>query len=237
MNMKSFLSLSAVFCATALVAVATPVTPTYNTFGNLAGATFGGNGISTAATAIATANSGNDTITLGLTANPKFPTPPIGAPLANDGAGTFSTAPGTVSSGGNTYANWNFDFYVNVAGGGSLSGYVFKLFYGNNNSTLLSINNLTSAYGADMNSTTTIQNSFNLAFAFLGVPGFDPNAAGQYAFELQVQTAAGGPVLATDAIVVNVGSVPDATSTAGLLGLGLAGLGLVGFAKNRLQKA
>jgi hypothetical protein len=235
MNTKLLLSLSVAWCATGLVALAAPIAPTGSPLVTLNAAGWGGTGIANTAVAETTDNLGNgNAITLGLTATPRYPNPPVGEPLNNNGSGTFYATPGSADATHLGYGTWNFDFYVNLVGGGNFNNYVFTLIYGNNavgfTSTVL--NTLYSA----TSSTTTIQDSYNLGF--LTIPGgFDPNANGQYGIELEVTSPTGGAPILTDAINVNVGTVPDATSTAGLLGLGLGSLSLVGFAKNRLQKA
>jgi len=81
---KTLFTLALMAAATA--SQAAPVSPFYTTFGNLAGATFGGSGIPTDPTAITTANG----VTLGLTAFGRYANPS----LTNDGAGTFTATPG-----------------------------------------------------------------------------------------------------------------------------------------------
>jgi MYXO-CTERM domain-containing protein len=192
------------------------ITPTYTSFGDLAAATFGGSGISNDYVAIT--NYGG--VTLGLTATPRFAAPAVG----NNGAGTFYATPGI--SGG--LALWNFDFYAHNAG---VNDVFVELLYdfdpgaGTDSGMLGSI---TSALGAG----ATGQNSWNLGFAFLAAgfppvnaPGylpFDPNAVGEYSFALILRDA-NSTELARSAINVNVGTVPDAASTAGLLLAALAG--------------
>lgn len=218
--MNRLLGITVLLSAAGMVASASPVTPTYTTFGTLSGATFGGSGIPNDAVAITTINDGNNTITLGLTATPRYSAPAVG----NDGAGTFSATPGSASG----KALWNFDFYYDATGG----DYIYKLLYGTDASSLSSFDpTLISDNAATANNGG--QNSENLVW-FLG--GFDPNAIGQYDFELQALDQS-GEVLGQSAIVVNVGTVPDAASTALLLGIGLVGLATYSGRKNQLQTA
>ncbi len=58
-------------------AEAAPISPTFDTFGTLSGATFGGTGIPNNAVAITRITSGGYNITLGLTAHGRFFNPPI----------------------------------------------------------------------------------------------------------------------------------------------------------------
>ena len=63
------------------------ISPTFDTFGSLPAATFGGNGIPNNAVAIATAGTG---LTIGLTAHQRY----IGPNLTNDGQGTYTALAG-----------------------------------------------------------------------------------------------------------------------------------------------
>lgn len=83
-------AVGSIICASSFAAAA-PVTPVFQTFGDLAGAEFGGDGIPNDAVAISTFTAQNgDMLTLGLTATGRFANPPVG----NDGAGTFTADPG-----------------------------------------------------------------------------------------------------------------------------------------------
>ncbi len=64
-------------------------TPKFDSFGPLPAATYGGTGIPNDPSAITTIVDGSNTITLGLTATPRYYNPAI----KNDGAGTFSVLP------------------------------------------------------------------------------------------------------------------------------------------------
>jgi hypothetical protein len=218
--------LSALAITTLLGASAALATPVYS-FGTLSGATFGGTGIPNTDVEITT-DTGNG-ITLGLSASSKYPNPPVGpATLPNNGAGTFSAATGSgLSPAGE--AVWNFDFYINQASGNL--NFTYDLIISGTGITSPLAYNLNTIYAAELPA-STLQDSQNLDFGW--DPGFNANAVGQYNFELEA-VSANGAVLDTDTIHVNVSNVPDASSTALLLGLGLGSLALVGFAKKCLR--
>lgn len=213
---------AAIALAFAFSAYAGPISPTYNTFGPLPGATFGGTGIPNDAVAITTVGG----LTLAMSASQRF----VGPNLANDGAGTFA-APAGVSlalpSPADPYALWNFNFYLS----GATSTMAFRLFYDFDPT----VGNDESTHGTISFPGTTVpgglaQNSWNLGMNFLAAPAaglvppggaFNPNAAGQYTFALVAYDGATGPEIGRAAIAVNVPE-PGTFALAGLALLGLA---------------
>jgi hypothetical protein len=225
MKTKSLIIIAGICAASLTNALGTSVT----TFGPLPGETFGGSGIPNDAVQITTTSglgpNGSTVITMGLSATPRF------APgeLANDGAGTFYVSTGV---------QWNFDFVGNIAGGGDLSTYTFKLYYDLDPAAGTSLANLGvwNLNAGQPAGSTSVRNSEYPGFNFLanGIAGavtppiggftFNLNAPGEYTFAMGVYDAAGAQVGDLDSINVKVNSVPDATSTAGLMVLSALGL-------------
>jgi hypothetical protein len=227
---------------------AVPVVPSYDAFGPLPAATFGGSGIPNHAVAISSVVNAGSTITLGLTAHQRF----VGPNLVNNGAGDFFASPG-ISTPPNA-ATWNFAFYTDIVGGGTFNDYRFELSYdldaaaGNDLSThgTINLNAAVAAAGGALALTTNVQDSQNLGFAYLttGIPTvvtapippvvFSANSTGEYTFQLRVyDSLSGGTLLDAASIRVNV-AVPEA-SAAMLLGSlsGVAGCATLGWRRLR----
>src|SRR6056297_1672130 len=169
---------------------AAPVTPNFQTFGDLnvpaqADVTFGGDGIPTDPSAFTNLQGNNgDTLTLGITAHQRFANPPLG----NDGAGTFTAQAGANDgTPGNpgTQSTWNFAWFAElVPGAGStstLSDYEVTLFYDLDPGVGTDRNDLGTW---DIGATATadpgltakfFETSLNAlaGFSAMGLPGFD----------------------------------------------------------------
>jgi hypothetical protein len=237
--MKSYIITASICLATAATAFATPtMAPAYTTFGPLSGANFGGTGNPTDPVAITTISDSGNTITLGLAAQGRYANPQLssagGVYEATTGANDGLTTPGHALG-----ATWNFDFYFDATGG----SYHYQLSYGLLGGPLLTID--PAAMGDNKPTPNTGgQNSQNLLFPSWGNSTssvlnsllFDPTAPGVYVFELEAFDDAGAQVGTSDIINVAVRAVPDASSTAGLLGLGIIGLGLVQYRRSRLAR-
>jgi hypothetical protein len=242
MKLKKVIAVTTVVCICVPAVILAASTST-TTFGPLLGATFGGTDNPNNAVQVTTITDGIDTLTLGLAAQQRFQNPV----LANDGNGTYYAGTGanygnpanpTSSAGVSTIlgSTWNFDYYVNVAGGGNLSGYSFVLSYALTPGTLLAnlgtvnVNNI--APYLQGTTSTLVQDSENLNFGFLGtgVAGiisppagsFDPNATGDYLFTLDAYNNS-SELIGQSAINVNVVPEPSEWSI-GLLSISLLSL-------------
>jgi hypothetical protein len=205
-------------------------------FGPMPGATFGGSGIPNDWVEMTTISgisdlsvqAGSDNLTIGLSAHARFSV----GDLANNHAGTYYADPGTqLNSHGTPLALWNFDFDINSSAG-FVSRYRYVLTYGLEGGSSTTLNPLT-AFTDNTGAPGSAQNSENLAFATLGGPiGFNPDASGIYDFTIDAYE--GDTLLGSDTIHVNVGNVPEVSSTAPLLAAGFIGLLIL---KKRAAKA
>jgi hypothetical protein len=206
--------------AGASTASAAPIVPSYSTFGPLSAATFGGSGIPNGAVAIRTISTGQDTLTLGLTATARFANPVV----TDDGAGTFSAAAGgDVLDLTPQLARWNFDFYASSSGAAPYSYALLYDFDPGVGTDEAALGRLLFTSGG------TTQDSFNLGQTFLTLnpsgPAylpFNPNASGEYSFALIAFDAAGAE-LGRSAILVDAVApvaVPEPASMF-LVGTGL----------------
>lgn len=236
--MKQYITIASLCLASGIAAFATPVTPTFSSIGSIPGANYGGNNNPPDVAITTFTDANNNTVTLGLAAQNRY----NNTSVTDNGAGTYYALTGSNKGGpGNpssfTGALWNFDFYFDSTGG----NYTYQLLYGTDASSLITIN--PAAVGDNTHPLAPKvggENSENLLFGdFGGVANtlaFNPNAVGIYSFEL-IALLDGRQVGQAVAINVSVGSAPDVSSTAGLLGLGVVGLMLVNFRRTRMARA
>lgn len=250
--MNNTARLTGLLCALALPGIAS-ATPLYDTFGPLTGANFGGTGIPNGSVAISSqfedVGLGN-TITVAMNATQRYSNPVV----TNDGQGTFFAGTGSNTGGAGesslTGALWNFNYYIDISGGGKITDYDVRLYYDfnpafDNGPANLGVVNVTNgilgAYGVN-NTITNAQGSENLMFNWLtvSIPGvvtppggaftsFNPNATGEYNFAIQV-TRAGWNV---ENVRMDVQVVP-VPAAAWLFG---SALGLLGLSRRRLAAA
>lgn len=239
--LKITLGFSAFVAANAFAAMA--ITPSYDTFGTLSGATFGGTGIPNNAVAQVS----NANLVLGLTATSRFDT--MLNPVTNNGAGSFTALAGAdshaPSSPADPYGRWNFNYFVGPGANPTANPsatFSYRIFYDFDPAA----NNLDSTHGviafphsSFLLASTAIgyvanQGSLNLGFDNLSVTvpagpygiyapspsfTFDPNALGQYTFRLAAYSISGSNPFATEvlstSILVNV--VPEPAEWAMML--------------------
>ena len=220
---------AAVLAATAFGFAATAsATPTFDTFGPLPQANFGGSGIPNDAVAQSTFEG---TGILALSATERFSNPPVG----DDGAGTYFAEPGfndgtPGSTSGLLGALWNFNIFISAPTGQLLEDFVFTLRYDFDPSLDTPESEL-GRIDIVFQPGTVLQGSQNNLFDFLATPAvgltpptfgpFDPNVPGQYSYVLTASFL-DGTELGRVAIDVNVG-LPE-PGTLALFGLGLVGL-------------
>lgn len=215
-NVKAVLPLALLLACAGAQAT---LTPSFDVFGPLPQATFGGSGIPNHAVAISTTGPTAPEVTLGLTATQRFFNPAV----TNDGAGRFfaptgvdTTSPASVAA---ALARWNFDFYI---GGTGASSYTYELLFDVDPSAAENFKTVTFSGAAE--------NSWNLGFDLFEAAGaysFSPNANGEYSFVLRALSIGAAPVqVAATSIVVQVGELPEPGTLALVAAALLGGLGL-----------
>ena len=244
MNFRVPLQLIAGLVAIALPGLASAFT-IYNSFGSFEDATWGGSGIPNDAVAASKQFvDGSNTLRIALSATERYSNDPVtdnGAAIYEAQAGSnCGVTSGTCPGSGTIGALWNFNYFVDVSGGGKLTDYQIDLYYdfdaaGPNAFGDLSglgkinITNFLLSDPGTVNNTLS-EDSQNLNFAFLGssIPGlldapagaFDAGANGNYQFALVVSK--NGFAVDSVAMEVNVVPIPAAVW---LFGSALVGLG------------
>ena len=210
----------------ALAALGAAASPTYQNFGTLSQANFGGTGIPNNAVASSTLKPtvdvlghtiGLGTVTMGLTATARGSS---NAAVTNNGQGTFYAGVGVDQSSASSIfqklATWDLDFYV---GGDAtaLAQYSYRLLIDTDPSSKDSFKTINLSYGLG------VQNALNVGFDLDELAygyQFNPTQGGQYTFELEAVNSK-GTVVGMDSIQVDV--VPEPASIA-LVGIALTGL-------------
>lgn len=201
--------------AAACAGASATLTPSFDTFGALPQATFGGSGIPNDAVAISSTTATAPQVTLGLTATQRYSNPA----LTNDGAGRFFATAGVDQTNAGSIAaalaRWNFDYYI---GGAGVASYTYELLFDVDPSAGETFKTVAFS-GASQDSWNLGFDSFEAAGAY----SFNPNANGEYSFKLRALSIGSVPVqVASTSIVVQVGTVPEPASLA-LVGIALLG--------------
>ena len=154
--------------------------------------------------------------------------------------GVYGVALGT---GGDGRAFWNYDYAFTTVLGFTYNITLFNTGTGQS----ASFNPLLVTDNHVVGLTSGNSESFdfsNGAIPFPGALGFNPFANDTYDVTFTATSANGAKTSDSIVIIAGTGSVPDATSTMGLMSLGLAGLGLfsrrsglVKFRSNRIASA
>lgn len=204
------------------------------TFGTLSSATFAGTGIPNNSVVVTTFQDQGRTITLGLTATPRYSNPAVtNTGLDSNNAGTFYAIAGADGSSNN--ARWNVGYYVdfdsNISG---RSPYTVSLLFDGKNPSADDVPSNQALLLPFILGGRDGQGSENLGFRSIFSAGtFDPNAHGEYSFALVVKR--NGTELGRSSINVNVNAtgtapvqapakVPDAGTSLALLGVSLSAI-------------
>lgn len=225
----------------ALLSQPTAAVPiTFDEFGPLPQATFGGIGIpndEVAAGRQITFGQGADEVmvTVALSATQRFDNPPLTVDPNIDGlyiATAGSNFKGTGGPGGTPTegALWNFNFYIEVSGAGSpvLTDFDIDLLYDfdpgeNTTASQLGVVDIDTAIAADPSITDLLQDSQNLFFSSFSTPvpgvitpppgSFDPDVNGEYTIAIRVSL----DQFPVETVAIKVEVIPEPTTLALLL--------------------
>lgn len=247
--------ITAVILATVLPGISSAFT-IYDEFGSFEDATWGGDGIPNDAVAASKQIvNGDDTVRVAMSATERYSNPAVGdngEAIYSAGTGSncgVSTDPvGCPST--NEGALWNWNYFVDVAGGGTLGDYQIDIWYDLEAGEAREMGDLTglgridvtaSLFAQGLEGLTKIEGSENNLFAWLGTDAlpfvdapdftFDANAVGNYQFAITVSTG-GAFSFPVDAVAMEVNTVP-VPAAAWLFGSAFAVLGWIRRRNNR----
>jgi len=244
--------IAAVLMAIALPGISSAFT-IYDEFGSFEDATWGGSGIPNDAVAASMQIvNGDDLLRVAMSATERYSNPAVG----DNGEAIYSAEIGSNCGvdtdpvgcpSANQGALWNWNYFVDVTGGGVLGDYQIDIWYDleagaqrafGDLSGLGRIDITASLYAQGLENLTMIEGSENNLFAWLGTDQlpfvdapdtvFDPNAVGNYQYAITV-TRTGFPV---DTVAMEVNTVPVPASI-WLLG---SAIGLLGWIRRRMAR-
>lgn len=212
----------------------------YDSFGYFPDATWGGTGIPNDAVAASMQIvDGTNTLRVAMSATERYSNPAVsdnGAAIYTAGTGSNFGGAGESTSAG---ALWNWNFFIDIAGGGVLADYQIDLYYDLDPAGPGAFGDLSglgkfdiTAYliANSLTGLTTLEDSQNNQFGFwatdflpiLDAPStaFDPNAVGNYQYAITV-TRSG---FAVDTVAMEVNTVVPVPAALWLFGSAIAGL-------------
>jgi hypothetical protein len=223
------------------------IAPDATGFGALPAAGFGGSGIPNTEVAQTTVKG----VTLGLSAAQRY----SNAVVTSDGAGTFFAQAGidtlSPASASDPLARWNFNHAIL---GANANQYNYRLFYDFNPAAGASRTSagigVANIYGSQLTTITPAQNSNNLGFNLLtaniplynAAPGpsfvFDPNALGEYSFELVAYNRTGSALFGflgygAEVIGLSTSMLVSSIPEPGEWAMMMSGLAVVGLMARR----
>ncbi len=224
--------------ATLLVALAAPSLQALSFNANVndpSPGVFFGSGNANGGWAVGTSNG----IELGIRTHRRYPAPAnVFSEGSNVGIGVYEWADQNGYNGAQNRSSWNYDFSLNVFGAsGNIGDYIFRLYIDSDPSAAHIWNVIDPSAIPDnaVSGTAYEQNSENLRFPIVGIPGYDNTIAGTYDFA--IKAFSGSTELATTYMRVNVnggtasgafdGNVPDGGSMGLMLGSVVSAIALM----------
>lgn len=173
---------------------------------------------------------GLDTLTLALDVTPHFSASSVIPPVNTLGVGKYGVSAGLGADG---RSFWNYDFAI-TSSSSLLATYNLTLTILNvgngqsisfNPAAILDNNVIVNGLGTTIGNSESLDFTINDPSGFFGKIGYNPNAADTYDITLTAQDVTGATVASLPIEVTS--SVPDATSTMGLMSASIAALGLL----------